>query len=151
LGDGVDKVEGRHNYLGKSIDKFILRPANMQRTMASMWDRNKMEVYFDLADGFSVDERGNKTKLRRPDKHIAGGAGMESTVLDLAKYEKAINSEAIASQKVPNKLLEPAKFINSAESPYGYGWYFQCYRDTKLMWHADWIPDAGYSGLGTKV
>jgi len=147
LGDGVDKVEGRHNYLGKSIDKFILRPANMQRTMASMWDRNKMEVYFDLADGFSVDERGNKTKLRRPDKHIAGGAGMVSTVLDLAKYEKAINSEAIASQKVLNKLLKPAKFTNSAESPYGYGWYFQCYRGIKLMWHAGWDPDAGYSGL----
>lgn len=56
LGEGVRQVGGRHNYLAKSIDKYILKPANMQRTMASMWDRSKMDVYFNQADGFKVDE-----------------------------------------------------------------------------------------------
>lgn len=147
LGEGVDKVEGRHNTLGKTIDKFILNPADMQRSMASMWDRRKMEVFFDLADGFSVDERGNKTKLRRPDKHIAGGAGVVSTVRDLAKYEIALSTGAIAPKGIFKQLSKPATFNDLTESPYGYGWYFQCYRGEKLMWHAGWDPDAGYSGL----
>lgn len=147
LGEGVDEVEGRHNFLGQWIEQSILRPAGMNRTMASMWDRNKMEVYFDLADGFAVDENGNKTKLRRPDKHIAGGAGVVSTVLDLAKYEAAINTGSIASSKVLERVLKPETFNDGRTSPYGYGWYFQCHRTEKLMWHGGWDPDAGYSGL----
>ncbi len=147
LGEGVDSVEGRHNYLGKTIDEMILKPAGMNRTMSSMWDRSKMDVFFDMADGFAMSETGGQMKLRRPDKHIAGGAGVVSTVLDLAKYDIAITNEVIASNTILARLLKPARFNNGTESPYGYGWYFQCYRGEKLMWHAGWDPDAGYSGL----
>jgi len=147
LGEGVDKVEGRHNYLGRTIDKYILGPAGMTRTMSSMWNRDKMDVFFDMADGFEMTDSGGQKKLRRPDKHIAGGAGLVSTVLDLAKYDIAITNEVVASGEVLEKLLRPAKFNNQAESPYGYGWYFQCYRGERLMWHAGWDPDGGYSGL----
>ena len=94
-----------------------------------------------------MDENGNKTKLRRPDKHIAGGAGVVSTVLDLAKYEKAIGDGSIASDKVLQRWLKPEKFNNGRVAPYGYGWYFQCHRGERLMWHGGWDPDAGYSGL----
>ena len=62
LGEGVDKVEGRHNYLGQSIDNYILKPAGMTRTMASMWDRSKMEIFFDLADGFETTESSSQIK-----------------------------------------------------------------------------------------
>ena len=151
FGQGVDAVEGRHNYLGQVIDKAILQPAGMKRTMASMWDRRKLEVFFDLADGFKVDDQGYKTKMRRPDKHIAGGAGVVSTLEDLAKYDIAISNGSIAPGNIKRKLLSPAGFNNGEVSPYGYGWYFQCYRGVKLMWHGGWDPDAGYSALHLRV
>ena len=147
LGEGVDKVEGRHNYLGQSIDNYILKPAGMTRTMASMWDRSKMEIFFDLADGFETTESSSQIKLPRPDKHIAGGAGVVSTVLDLSKYDIAISKGTVASDEISKKLLRPAKFKNQDISPYGFGWYFQCYKGEKLMWHGGWDPDSGYSGL----
>ncbi len=151
FGEGIDAVEGRHNYLGQVIDREILKPAQMTRTMSSMWDRSKMEVYFDLADGFKVDDKGNKTKLRRPDKHIAGGAGVVSTVNDLAKYEIAISQGVVIPKGFEEKLLNPAKYSSGEASPYGFGWYFQCYQGVKLMWHGGWDPDSGYSALYLRV
>lgn len=151
LGEGWNRVEGRHNFLGQTIDRTILEPANMNRTMSSMWDRSKALVYFDLADGFAVDDEGYKTKLRRPDKHIAGGAGVVSTVSDMAKYEIALSTGAIAGPEIKTKLESPAEFNDGTTAPYGYGWYFQCYRGEKLMWHGGWDPDAGYSALHLRL
>ncbi len=151
FGEGVTRVEGRHNFLGQTIDRYILEPANMTRTVSSMWDRSKMDVFFDLADGFKVDNKGNKQKMRRPDKHIAGGAGVVSTVNDMAKYDIAISTGKVVSGTVRAKLLKPATFNNGQLSPYGYGWYFQCYKGQKLMWHSGWDPEAGYSSLHLRL
>lgn len=147
LGEGVRSVEGRHNFLAQTIDKHIIIPAKMTRSMASMWDRSRALVYFDLADGFKVDERGYKTKMPRPDKHIPGGAGVVSTVHDLAKYDIAISTGKITLGKIKHKLMSPATFNNGSDAPYGYGWYFQCYQGHRLMWHSGWDPDHGYSAM----
>lgn len=147
FGDGIEAVEGRHNYLGQVIDKEILKPAKMGRTMATMWDRTKLDIYFELADGFKVDTSGRKTKLPRPDKHIAGGGGIVSTVNDLAKYEIALSEGVIVPKGAEEKLLRSADFISGDRSPYGFGWYFQCHEGVKLMWHGGWDPDSGYSAL----
>ncbi len=147
LGEGVRQVEGRHNYLAQSIDKYILEPAGMTRTMASMWDSSKTDVYFDLADGFAIDEDGYKDRLKRPERHIAGGAGVVSTVLDLAKYHIAISNGSIAPDDIGVQLNKAAKFNDGSDSPYGFGWYFQCYSGERLMWHGGWDPDNGYSAI----
>ncbi|GAB5382633.1 MAG: serine hydrolase domain-containing protein [Aliiglaciecola sp.] len=147
LGEGVRAVEGRHNFLAQTIDRTIIIPAGMTRSMASMWDRSRALVYFDLADGFKVDEQGYKTKMSRPDKHIPGGAGVVSTVHDLAKYDIAISTGKITPGKIKHKLMSPATFNNGSDAPYGYGWYFQCYQGHRLMWHSGWDPDHGYSAM----
>lgn len=150
-GRGVKDVKGRHNYLGQTIDKYIVEPAGMKRTMSSMWDDTKLRVFYDLADGFNVDEKGYKSKAQRPDKHIAGGAGVVSTVNDLIKYDIALRSGVIASGTVKKALMAPATFEDGSVSPYGFGWYFQEYKGEQLMWHSGWDPDAGYSALLLRV
>jgi CubicO group peptidase (beta-lactamase class C family) len=150
-GDGVKHVEGRHNFLGQSIDKYILSPAGMNQTMASMWDESKLKVFFDLADGFVTDEYGKRRKGIRPDKHIAGGAGVVSSVNDLIKYDIAIRNGTITTPAIKEKLLNPATFKDGRDSPYGYGWYFQSYQGNKLMWHGGWDPEAGFSALMLRI
>ena len=110
-----------------------------------------MRLYFDQADGFRVDEQGNKDRNRRPERHIAGGAGVVSTVLDLAKYDIAISNRTIGSGTIAEKLLAPATFSDGSVSPYGYGWYHQCYQGETLMWHAGWDPDNGYSAIHLRL
>ncbi|WP_395373910.1 serine hydrolase domain-containing protein [Marinicella sp. W31] len=150
LGNGIDFVEGRHNLLAQSIDRLILIPADMTRTMSSQWDRTKSDVYFDMGRGFTYD--GNQYKKSpSPDRHIAGGAGIVSTVNDLAKYDIAINNGTIANSKIKEKLFSSAKFENGHNSPYGFGWYFQNFKNKDLMWHSGWDSDAGYSSFILKV
>jgi CubicO group peptidase (beta-lactamase class C family) len=147
FGNGIDHVEGRHNFLGQTIDRVILEPADMTRTVSSMWDRTKMDVYFDLADGFKVNKHRRKVKMRRPDKHIAGGAGLVSTTNDLAKFESALHSGSVTPGDIPTKILSPAQLSDGSVSDYGFGWYFQCLEGERLMWHAGWDDEAGYSAI----
>lgn len=151
FGEGVDAVEGRHNALGQLIDRTIMDPAGMDRSMSSMWDRSKALVYFDMSDGFAINAEGYRTKMAKPDKHIAGGAGVVSTVLDLAKYEKALYSGLIAPPTIKQKLEQAVRFNNGDLAPYGYGWYFECYRGQRLMWHSGWDEENGFSALYLRV
>jgi CubicO group peptidase (beta-lactamase class C family) len=150
FGQGVDAVEGRHNTLGRLIDDLILEPASMTRTMSSMWDPSKARVLQDMADGFKVTD-GYLVKLPQPDKHIAGGAGVVSTITDLSKYEIALQNGTITSNKIAKKLHQPANYADGSISPYGYGWYFQQLNNTQLMWHSGKDEEAGYSALFLRI
>ncbi len=151
FGAGVDAVEGRHNYLGQSIDRLILAPAGMTRTMSSQWDRSKPLVYFDMAQGFGVTEDGQLIPRRSPGRHIAGGAGVVSTVLDLAKFDIAIDNGKIASPKIRKKLFTPGQLKDGSTAAYAYGWYVQDYQGTELIWHSGWDEEAGFSALHLKI
>lgn len=151
FGDGIDAVEGRHNTLARTIDSYILKPAGMTRTMSSQWDRSKIPVYFDMAQGFGVDENGNWIKRPSPGRHIAGGAGVVSTVADLAKYDIAIDTGVIAPPAIKTRLFAPARLNDGTVSPYAFGWYVQDFRGTRLIWHSGWDEEAGFSALYLKV
>lgn len=150
-GRSVDLVEGRHNTMAQLVEARILGPAGMTRTMASQWQREKALVYFDMAEGFGVDEEGNLIKRPHPERELAGGAGIVSTVLDLAKYDIAIDSGKLASKAVMEKLFTPAKAPDGTALPYAFGWYVQEYRGEKLYWHSGWDEEAGFSALYLKV
>ena len=151
LGHGIEAVEGRHNILAQTIDRVILKPGGMTRTMSSQWDRSRPLVYFDMAQGFGVDEDGDWITRPRPERHLAGGAGVVSTVEDLARYDIAIDRGVIAPPATKKKLFAPARLNDGTISPYAFGWYVQNYRGVRLLWHAGWDEEAGFSALYLKV
>ncbi len=151
LGEGVDAVEGRHNFLGQTIDRTILDPAGMTRTMSSQWDRSKALAYFDMAEGFGVSDNGQLTKRPRPGRHIPGGAGVVSTVMDLARYDIAIDTGKIAPEPIRSRLFDPGKLNDGSIPVYAYGWYVQDYQGTRLLWHSGWDEEAGFSAIYLKV
>lgn len=151
FGQGVDAVEGRHNFLAQTIDRTILDKAGLTRTMSSQWDKSKSQVFFDMAEGFGIDEQGEWISRARPERHIAGGAGVVSTVLDLAKYDIAIDSGLIAPPTIKQKLFTPPELSDARLNAYATGWYVQEYRGEKLIWHAGWDEEAGFSALLLKV
>ena len=151
LGTGADAVEGRHNMLAQTIDRIILEPAGMTRTMSSQWDRTKPLVYFDMAYGFGIGNAGDWIARPRPKRHMAGGAGVVSTATDLAKYDVALDTGVIASSAIKDKLFAPARLNDGSVSPYAFGWYVQEYRGVRLIWHSGWDEEAGFSALYLKV
>jgi CubicO group peptidase (beta-lactamase class C family) len=147
-GGSVRQVEGRQNRMAQLLEKHILRPAGMKRTMASQWQREKERVFFDMAQGYGVE--GDEWVPRvRPERHLAGGAGVVSTVGDLARFDIALDRGAIV--KDPAKLFLPPRRPNGQPSVYAYGWYVQEYQGERLYWHAGWDEEAGFSALYLKV
>lgn len=150
-GRSVDEVEGRHNTMARLVEERILTPAGMRRTMASQWHREKALVFFDLAQGYGVTKEGYLVRRPRPERELAGGAGIVSTVEDLARYDVALDTGVIAPEALRRKLFTPAKSPDGKDLPYAYGWYVQDYRGEKLYWHSGWDEEAGFSALYLKV
>lgn len=149
-GRSVDLVEGRHNTMAQLVEEKILAPAGMSRTMASQWQREKALVFFDMAQGFGV-EGDNFVKRPRPNRELAGGAGIVSTVEDLARYDIAMDTGKLASKEVMEKLFTPAQAPDGTVLPYAFGWYVEEFQGQKLYWHSGWDDEAGFSALYLKV
>ncbi len=149
-GNPISDAEKGHNRLAQHIQKNILGPAGMTRTMSSQWQREKSKVFFDMAQGYKYTD-GRYTALRRPKRHLAGGAGIVSTVNDLAKYDIALDSGLLASNEVMQKLFTPAVSPDGTNLPYAFGWYVQEYNGEKLIWHAGWDEEVGFTALFLKI
>ncbi|WP_340103634.1 serine hydrolase [Rhodohalobacter sp. 8-1] len=149
-GNPISMAEGRHNTVARLIQENILGPAGMDRTMSSMWQRDKALVFFDLAQGFEYDN-GRYNRKRHIERHLAGGAGIVSTVNDLAKYDIALDTGSLASEPVMEKLFSPAITPEGNALPYAFGWYVQEHRGETLIWHGGWDEDAGFSALYLKI
>lgn len=151
FGNSIDAVEQGQNTLARLIEEKILGPADMKRTMSSQWQEEKARVFFDMAQGYKYTEDGRYMTLRRPGRHIAGGAGIVSTVHDLAKYDIALDTKKLGDEKLMNKLFSPAISPDGVVLPYAFGWYVQEYEGRKLVWHAGWDEEAGFTALYLKI
>ena len=149
-GRSVRDIEGRQNTLAELVEKRILAPAGMERTMSSQWQREKAPVFFDMAQGYGIED-GYYVRRRRPDRELAGGAGIVSTVKDLARYDIALDTGTLASGSVMEKLFTPAVSLDGSVLPYAFGWYVQDYNEERLVWHSGRDEEAGFSALYLKV
>ena len=110
-----------------------------------------MDVFFDMAQGYDVTPEGELVPLRRPGRYLPGGAGIVSTVEDLARFDVALDSGVFGGPELMRKLFTPAAAPDGTVLPYAYGWYVQQYRGETLYWHSGWDEEAGFSALYLKV
>lgn len=150
-GHSVEAIDRDHNQMAQLLDSLVLDPAGMRRTMSSQWDRSRMDVYFDMAQGYGVTPEGRMVRLRSPGRYLAGGAGVVSTVEDLARFDVALDRGVLLSPSLGRKLFTPAVAPDGTVLPYAYGWYVQQYRGETLYWHSGWDEEAGFSALYLKV
>ena len=150
LGRSVEEVEGRHNSMAQFVESKILKPAEMNRTMASQWQREKNLVYFDMAEGFGV-EGEYFIKRPRPNRELAGGAGIVSTAEDLARFDIALDAGTLASPEIVRKMFTPTKTNEGKVLPYAFGWYVQNFENQTVYWHSGWDDAAGFSAIYMKV
>lgn len=150
-GEPLEAIDRGHNRLARLLDAHVLEPAGMRRTMASQWDRAKMDVYFDMAQGYGVSDDGEWIARPRPQRHLAGGAGIVSTVEDLARFDIALDTGVLGGPELTGKLFTPAAAPDGSALPYAYGWYVQPHRGETLVWHGGWDEEAGFSALYLRV
>lgn len=145
-------VAAAHASFSSLVERYVFAPAGM---------RNSARVYRELplrddlaerlAPPYRVDSSGMIQRAPPPPPQGDGAAGgVITTVLDLAKFDVALDQGVLISAASRAEMMAPTQSIDGEALPYGLGWFVQEYRGDALVWHSGWWEDA-YSALYLKV
>jgi CubicO group peptidase (beta-lactamase class C family) len=73
---------------------------------------------------------------------FCAAAGLISTVVDLAKFDIALDQNVLLTEETKAEMLAPAVAMvpNRPDLSHGLGWYSMEYMGTRLNWHAGFCP-----------
>jgi len=117
----------------------ILEPLDMTNTApsiieASELDRDFTYIHEELAKPYRLDSTYEVIEGEYP-QHFSASAGLISTVVDMAIFDIAIDQNALVGQETKEQMFTPTVSTTGAELPYGFGWFTQSYKGTRLIWH----------------
>jgi CubicO group peptidase (beta-lactamase class C family) len=92
---------------------------------------------------------GQVIPKKSPLDYISAASGLISTVMDLAKYDVAIDRDMVYSPGAKQQIWTAAKSPTGQRFPYGLGW-FVWEPFTRFIWHYGWYTDA-FSSLLFKI
>jgi CubicO group peptidase (beta-lactamase class C family) len=87
-----------------------------------------------LAQPYALDREFKATKISYP-QGFSTSAGLMSTVLDMAKYDIAIDQNKFLTKETQQLAFTPATSTKGETLPYGLGWFTTNYKGMKLLWH----------------
>ena len=91
-------------------------------------------VFKTLAQPYQLDVRFNIVKGQYPSR-FSVSAGLISSVLDMAKYDIAIDQNRFVTKATQQLAFTPMISTKGETLPYGLGWFTQNYKGTRLIWH----------------
>ncbi len=134
------------------VADLVLRPAAM---LDSARQHRALPLAEHLAQKLApphrIDETGQIIPADPPPPQGDGAAGgIIATVLDLARFDMALDRGELISDRSRAAMLQPTPLNGGGTAPYGMGWYVQDYEELQLIWHAGWW-DQAYSALYLKI
>ena len=128
----VDEADKRGASLGKEkLDRYRKNLARLSQPYTLYGDRDIIHVWY-------------------PSKDLGASAGLLSTVLDMAKYDAAIDRHAFLKEETQQRAWTPFVSNSGERLPYGLGWFVMDYHGLKLTWHyGHW--GIGFSALYLKA
>ncbi|MEQ8953482.1 MAG: serine hydrolase domain-containing protein, partial [Gammaproteobacteria bacterium] len=134
------------------VKEELFVPTNMEQSARVYRDlplRDDMRQR--LAPPHRMGESGAIEPAPYPAPQGDGAAGgIITTVLDLARFDIALDQDMLISAESREAMMEPTQSNSGEALPYGLGWYVQNYPGHKLIWHSGWWEDA-YSALYLKI
>jgi CubicO group peptidase (beta-lactamase class C family) len=83
-------------------------------------------------------------------EYQGAAAGILSTVVDMAKYDAAIDRHVLIGNEAQEKAWTPFIANDGKRLPYGLGWFVMDHHGHRLVWHTgDW--GSGFSAMLLKV
>ena len=132
LAEIISKVSGKH--WGDFLNERLFAPLQMNATRTT----NMIELVQNRANGY-VWRNG---KLQNANIYFAlrpSGAFL-STVLDLAKWDAALESGKILKQSTLEQMWTPVKLNDGKTHPYGFGWELEPIAGHKQVNHGGSLP-----------
>jgi len=81
---------------------------------------------------------------------VSTASGIVTTVLDLAKFDVALDEDRLISAESKAALFAPTISNGGATLPYGLGWFTEEIDGRRVVWHYGWYPPT-VSALYVKV
>jgi CubicO group peptidase (beta-lactamase class C family) len=128
----------------KNLVKTIIKPLDMSSTIPSWDDQLRDRTLVERAIYYRKGFFGFFPSEYRT--RLSTSAGMVSTVMDLAKFDQAMDHNLIVSQESKEAMFTATRSNSGKQLPYGLGWFVQEYQGMKLVWHYGYAPKA-YSSL----
>lgn len=159
----AEEVSG--NSFERLLVENIITPLNMIKTIPSFKDNNRDAVIADLATYYRANGDGSFDASEWPSKDIIkafedkgmkimdrlnASSGIISTVIDLSKFDIAMDQNLIVSEKTKKAMFTQTTSTKGGILPYGLGWFVQEHEKEKIVWHYGHAPQA-YSSLWLKI
>ncbi|MGC9780054.1 MAG: beta-lactamase family protein [Candidatus Heimdallarchaeota archaeon] len=134
------------------LQKEILDKLEMNDSLACHEDTSKPEILERLAKPYFLDKKNNLVLGKYPQKGGSSAAGIISTVLDLIKFDIALNTNELISEESKEIVFTNTKTKKGIELPYALGWFVQKEPQTsnKIVWHYGYW-DNSFSSLYVKI
>lgn len=134
------------------VAEEVFAPAGM--TASARTHRNlplRADVAAAMAPPYHADSAGAFVRSPPPGPQGDGAAGgVISTVVDLAKFDVALDEGRLISEVSKAEMWRPGRSSSGAELPYGIGWYVETVDGRRMVWHTGWWEQA-YSALYLKL
>ena len=136
---------------GRSLQELvyerILQPLGMENTAPSppaacaglIFVPTCERVYAALTHLYFLDADFNPVPGFNQD-YFNAGAGLMSTVVDLAKFDAALDANTLVTAATKELMWMPTVSNSGQKLPYGLGWFTQDYHGTRLIWHTGFSP-----------
>jgi CubicO group peptidase (beta-lactamase class C family) len=139
----------------RSIDEDILAPLGMNDTALGAADPKKAAVISRMAKPYRLDDDGalvESDTFNPPFTSVNASVGIISTVLDLAKYDAAIDRDLVYSPHARQQVWTAATSPTGRRFPYGLGWFVYQVpgSNVRFPWHYGWY-DKAFSSLLFKM
>lgn len=131
----VDNVSNRS--FETIVREDIIQKLNMTNSLPMQSDTSKPEVLKRLAKPYFINEKNELvlSEYQEPDSPLGAGAGIISTVTDLAKFDIALDRNQLITQKLKELAFTPSRLNNGQEFFYGLGWFVGKYKNHKVVYH----------------
>lgn len=116
------------------------------------WTAEGEQAWNDLAGGPSPDvgRRRLLGEAYTPLYGVGTASGVVSSIVDLAKFDAALDRNELASAASKERMFAPAVSNAGKVLPYGLGWFVEQVRSAKIVWHYGWYPPT-VSALYVKI
>jgi len=103
-----------------------------------------------LAQPYTLYGDSEMLHVPYPPKGVGAAAGLLSTVLDMAKFDAAIDRHLLLKEQTQEKAWTAFVSNSGRRLPHGLGWFVEDYHGVRLIWHyGHW--GTGFSAIYLKV
>jgi CubicO group peptidase (beta-lactamase class C family) len=164
-GERYDYDGGRYEYLTAVIEKktgkpfrevmvqTILDPLAMSSSVPgpkALDEGHYAKNLARLSQPYTLYGDSEIVHVPYPPKSFDASAGLLSTVMDLARFDAAIDRHVLLRKETQERAWTPFVSNGGQRLPYGLGWFAVDYQGMRLIWHGgNW--GTGFSAIYVKA